>query len=113
MGLEFPTPGTVGWQRFDGTSTDELGNVVGLWAAPVERSVIGWHDVAVETNSGEGHAAQEKFDVELLAPPSFEPSTRDRIVLNGRVFEVVGGDRGVGFHSWNPGRCIKLRRVEG
>ena len=113
MGLSFPTPNSVGWSRFDGSATDELGNVVGVWADPVERAVIGWSDVAVETSSGDGHAAQEKFDLELLVPPSFAPGTRDRIVLEGKLFEVVGGSRQIGFHQWNPGRCVKLRRVEG
>lgn len=114
MGIgEFPTPLTVQWIRFDGSVTDELGNIAPSYAAPVDRPAIAWRAASVETSSGDGHAAQEKYDIELFAPPSFAPDVRDRIVVDGRLFEVVGSNRGLGFHNWNPGGAIMLRRVEG
>jgi hypothetical protein len=111
--MSFPTPYTVQWIRFTGTETDELGNLIGSWADPIPRSVIGSRNVAVETSSGDGHAAQEKTDIILYVPPGFNPATRDRIGLGDKLFEVIGSNDAIGFHRWLPGRQIKLRRVEG
>jgi hypothetical protein len=72
------------------------------------------------------HADQPKLaghdrvivDVELFVPPGFTPAPGDLIDLpSGPAgqFMVIGypEDYNHGFHGWQPGSVVNLRRVEG
>lgn len=109
--VPFTAPMTVNWLRFNGSQADELGNTVPSWADPVDRLAIGFQYVSSENS--DGHEAEETVDAKLMTVPSFLPHIRDRIVVEGNTFDVVGTDGRVGFHGWTPGNTVLLRRVEG
>ncbi|WP_165692527.1 hypothetical protein [Mycolicibacterium conceptionense] len=54
-------------------------------------------------------------DIDLLIPPTFAVTVQDRFTLpDTGTFEVVGiEDCNRGFHGWQPGSVIKLRRITG
>lgn len=113
--MTFPTPYTVGHAVFTGTGEDPVsGNDVKTWATPVDRKVIGWYASFLETLSG--HASRVESDIDLLIPPTFNVSSQDRFTLPGfeKPFEVVAvEDYNHGFHQWQPGSVVKLKRVSG
>lgn len=110
--MTFPTPHTVSHSVFNGTGVDELGNDVESWAEPVDVRVIGWHASLVETV--EGHTSRVVSDIDLLTPPGLAVSVRDKFTLDGDLFEVVEfQDCTKGFHGWQPGNVVKLRKVTG
>lgn len=111
---EFPLLFSVGHRAFSADGTDAHGNPTEVWAGPVERPVYGWGAPQSSEPKLAGHD-REVVDVELLVPPGFECSHRDRMVLDGVEHEVIGGPE-MFDHSpfgWNPGGVVNLRRVSG
>lgn len=111
--MTFPTPWTVQHEVFEGWGQDDLGNDVLIWADPVNRRVIGWNASYLETL--DGHTSQVESDIDLLIPPTFTVTAQDRFTLpDAGQFEVVGvEDCNRGFHQWQPGSVVKLKRVTG
>lgn len=111
--MTFPALFTVdhyAWSA-DGVE-DELGNDEGGWAAtPVTRPAISWSiGVTEEYASG----TTEVYDARLYCPPSWTGTVRDRVVIGGDLFEVVSiRVQDAGFHGWQPGSVMLLRRVSG
>lgn len=54
-------------------------------------------------------------DVELLVPPGFSCSHKDRIVLDGQEMEVVGAPEMFDHNpfGWDPGGVVNLKAVGG
>lgn len=130
----FPTPFSIPWFAYTGsdTVTDELGNAVKTWAAPVLKDVHGW-DILTSEKLG-SHATEERFEAFLETQVDFWPGIQDRIGLplptNGNtmptdmfdpdgslaegIFDVVGHDiENASFTQWTPGNIILLKRAEG
>lgn len=117
--MTFPTPYTVGHHarvaggldsyRDPDTFTPAKGDLgtphpAYGWAAPQssEPKIVG-HDRTV-------------VEVELYCPADFNPGPGDLIDLpTGKQYVVIGEpeDHNHGFHEWQPGNVINLRRVEG
>ena len=111
---QFPTPYAVTWLAYTGQDsvTDELGNTVPAYAAPVTRQVQGWDLLSMETL--DGHVAEEHLECFLMTPPDFIPGIKDRVVLPAGTFEVTGHDLEAASPSqWAPGNIIILKKVEG
>lgn len=122
--MSFPTPYTVGHHarstesgdRFRGAATytpprDQPGTPVQViqWGAP---------DSASGARDGQQVPGYDRtiVDLELFVLPDFRPGRGDLIDLPGiGQFEVVGypHDYTHGFHGWQPGNVVDLRRVEG
>lgn len=112
--MTFPTPWTVQHEVFTGVGEDpDTGNDVETWADPVDRKVIGWHASYLETLGG--HTSQVDSDIDLLIPPALAVGVQDRFSLpDAGSFEVVGvEDSNHGFHGWQPGSVVKLKRITG
>lgn len=114
--MTYPTPYTVSHEAFNGTDDDDdaLGNDLETWSPGVDVNVIGWYTTQVETLAG--HTSRVIADVDLLVPPDLDVSVRDRFRLPGdeNPFEVADvEDYNHGFHQWQPGSVVKLRRVTG
>ena len=112
--MTFPTPFTVSHEVFNGTGVDDLGNDVEAWASPVPAKVIGWYSSAIETLLG--HTSRVVADIDLLIPPTLEVSVRDRFSLpnDADTYEVVAiEDYTHGFHQWQPGLVVKLKKATG
>lgn len=112
--MTFPTPFTVGHEVFNGSGEDDLGNDAEDWASSVSQKVIGWYSSAIETLLG--HTSRVVSDIDLLVPPTLTVTVQDRFTLPGYTgkFEVVAiEDYNHGFHQWQPGSVVKLKKVTG
>lgn len=111
---EFPLLFTVGHRVFDPSAEDAHGNPVEHWLPAVPKPVYGWGAPQTSEPKLAGHD-REIVEVELLVPPGFECSHRDRMVLDGVEFEVVGGVEMFDHNpfGWNPGGVINLKAVSG
>lgn len=123
--MSFPTPYTVGHHvRNQDPSTDRFRAPV-TYAPPKDQPgtsvpVIQWAapQSAAGTRDGRQPAGYDRtlIDIELFVPPEFKPAKGDLIDLPGEgQFEVAGEaeDHNHGFHGWQPGNVIPLRRVVG
>lgn len=112
--MAFPAPHTVGHQVFTGTGEDDLGNDIETWAAPVNVKVIAYQSAMAENING--YISRVVADVDMATPPDLVVSVRDRFILpdDEKPFEVVAiDDANHGFHQWEPGNVVKLKRVTG
>ncbi|WP_341258219.1 hypothetical protein [Gordonia malaquae] len=111
---EFPLPFTVGHCVYSGTGENAHGDPFESWSVPVSKPVYGWGAPQTSEPKLAGHD-REIVEVELLVPPGFECSHRDRMVLDGVEFEVIGGVEMFDHNpfGWNPGGVINLKAVNG
>ena len=123
--MTYPTPYTVGHHvRNQDASTDRFRASV-TFTPPAEQPgtpvpVIQWAapESAAGSRDGRQPAGYDRMliDVELFVLPDFKPGKGDLIDLPGEgQFEVAGypEDYNHGFHTWQPGNVIPLRRVVG
>lgn len=99
---------------FEPGSVDAHGNPVKAWGDPVEHAVHGWSIPNPVEPKLAGHD-RVVVDVEVLAPESVVVGPDDRMVVDGKTYDVVG-EREDWNHSpwgWRPGFVINLRRVDG
>ncbi len=121
---EFPLAHTVGHRVWSEGVEDDWGNTVSGWADPVERPVYGWGAPQSSEPKLAGHD-RDVVEVELLVPPDFSCSPRDRIVLDGVLdpdtgqwsneYEVIGHPEMYSHNpfGWNPGGVVNLKAVSG
>lgn len=87
-----------------------MGNTVPGFGEPVEVGVyaIAPHTVEVgSTTATETSTA----DVDVFMPKA-AVSLKDQFTIDGAVYETVGvQDWTKGFHGWQPGIVVELRRV--
>ena len=111
--MTFPTPYTVDHYPWSSDETDELGNAVDGWTddptpVPVYSFSVGTTETLAES------AAGETYDATVCAPPAWIPGIRDRVGLPDGVYEVVAHRLQCnGFHGWQPGNVILLRKAVG
>lgn len=117
--MNFPTPFTVGHHVFSTTSEDGYNRDVPTFTpaanvAGVQVKVYGWANPVGAEPKLAGHD-RVAVEVELYAPPGFNPGPHDLIDLPNGQFEVVGypEDYMHGPFGFQPGYVINLRRVEG
>ncbi|MEN4400009.1 hypothetical protein [Mycolicibacterium conceptionense] len=118
----FPTPHTVRHAVFNRDGVDGMGNDAETWADPVDVKVIAYRASSEETLNG--HTSRVVADVDMAIPPALTVSVRDRFTLappfndpndpEDKPYEVIGiEDANHGFHGWQPGSVVKLKRVTG
>lgn len=115
MSPEFPLLFTVGHRIWSASGPDDAhGNPVEGWADPVEKRVYGWGAPQGSEPKLAGHD-RVVVAVELLVPPDFGCSPRDRMVLDGIEFDVIGPIEMYDHNpfGWNPGGVVNLGRVDG
>lgn len=120
--MTFPLRQTLDHYPWSPSTEDELGNPIDTWAeTPTEVKVFGWSIGIVESLAGNvtasgsaWRATAEMFDAQVSAPVTWEPGLRDRVALQGDLFEVTSvRKQDSGFHGWQPGNVVLLKRVEG
>lgn len=84
------------------------------WTPPVTKQVYGWGAPTSSEPKLAGHD-RDIVEIELLVPPGFECGARDRIVLDGVEFDVIGEPQHYDHNpfGWNPGGVINLKAVNG
>lgn len=109
---EFPLLFTVGHRVWSEGAENDLGEVASGWGDPIARPVYGWGAPAGDEPKIVGEE-RVTADVELLVPPGFECSPRDRMVLDGVEYEVIGAPEMYDHNpfGWNPGGVVNLRRI--
>lgn len=111
--VSFPTPYLVLHERCIGVSEDEdgMGDDVPTFDYGIDRPAYGWR--AHRKENVDGHSSRVVAEVDL-AMPSAPVGLMDRFTINGEVFEAVGiRDNNNGFHGWQPGIVVELKRVTG
>lgn len=118
--MTFPAAVAITWHSFTGTGIDSLGNEGESWASGAARYVIGYGEARTEKPGdfigvGTGALATRVVaDMHVYIPPGFAWTMRDRAVIGGDLYEVVGlNDSEHGFHGWAPGSTLRLKRVTG
>lgn len=102
------------WERYVGGGEDELGNEVEQWGAPERHMVFGWEPPLSTEPELAGHD-RVIVDMKLYAARSLNAGPKDRAVLDGERFEVVGYAQDPNNNPWwQPGLVtVRLRYVEG
>ncbi len=121
--MSFPTPYTVGYHARTNHGPDRFRDQP-TYSPPKDQpgtpvAVIQWSAAKAVSSGGQlmGHDRLVS-EVDLFAPPGFDPQPGDLIDLPAGPagqFEVAELPRDYthGFHGWQPGTVIPLRRVEG
>lgn len=80
----------VGHQVYDGAGEDALGNEVESWADPLAKKFVTWNAPRTSEPKLAGHN-RDVVEVEMIVLPDFGVvSSRDRMVVDGDTFEVIG-----------------------
>mgnify|MGYP001439631734 CR=1 FL=1 len=121
---EFPLAHTVGHREYLASATEDAhGNPIATWAPPVTRRVYGWGAPTTSEPKLAGYT-REVVEIELLVPPGYSSSHRDRVILDFDEeswtedagipeHEVIGGPEMYDHNpfGWNPGGVVNLRKV--
>ncbi len=92
---------------------DAYGNATDSWGPARTEPVYGWAPAGTTEVNGSRHAVSA--DLQVFAPSGFSCSPRDRMVVDGRTYDVQGEveDFDHGPFGYQPGGQVNLRRVEG
>lgn len=99
---------------YDGAGVDDYGDQVDSWLPAEERLAYAWGPEHVsEPKDSDAGLNRAVYDMAMFAPWSLKAS--DRVILAGKRYQVEGDaeDWNHGFHGWQPGFQINLRRVDG
>lgn len=109
----FPAPWSVGLRVFSASAEDAHGNTGEGWAAPVDRAVYGWAPPQSREPKTAG-VESVVVDLELFVPPDWTSDPRDRVVVDGKTYEVIGEpeDLNHGPFGFTPGYVVNLSRAE-
>ncbi|MFF1531488.1 head-tail adaptor protein [Cellulomonas sp. NPDC058312] len=110
-----PLPFTAGLRAFIGSAEDDLGNPTEGWGTAVETSAVWWTPSSVATSEQKmaGHD-RVVVDLVMVVDSATAVGPRDRVVIDGRDFEVIGYPEDFDHGPWwQPGRKpVNLRRIE-
>ena len=108
--MTFPIAHTLTRKPYTGDTTSSLGNTVPGFGTDEAVGVYAISPHTVEQGSTTVTETQIA-DLDVFAP-KMAVSLRDRFVVDSEDYEVVGvQDWTKGFHQWEPGIVIELRRV--
>lgn len=108
--MTFPVAHTVTRHPYVGTTKSGAGNTVPSFGPAVQ---VGVYAIAPHTVE-EGSATRTEIEVADLDVfmPKTPVSVKDKFTFEGGVYETVGvKDWTLGFHGWEPGIVVELRRV--
>lgn len=104
----------AGLRKYAVVGKDSRGNPKTDWLPVESHQVFGWMPVSSSEPkvAGRDHVVVE---VELSAPSDFPVGPKDKVVLDGIEYEVIGYPEHFdhGQSDWDPGILVNLRRVEG
>lgn len=105
---------TVHIQRWESEGRDAHNNPIEGWSDPEPVRVYGWEVPRTAEPLVTGHD-RVVVEMSMFVPPGTDIGAHDRVILDDRLFEVIGEveDAGNGPFAFNPGATVQLRRVEG
>lgn len=105
---------TVGLRSYsDDPETDAHGNTASEWSDPVDTEAVWWSPSSSEPALA-GHD-RVAIDLVVVVASSVAVGPHDRIVVEGREYEVIGYPEDYDHGPWwSPNRKpVNVRRVEG
>lgn len=110
----FPTPYTVGLERFTPGTPDAHNNPVDGWGSQADVEVYGWAPPVGDSQPELGRPLVVR-DLDLYTPPGVVCGPKDRWTIDGETFLQVGHpeDFTNGPWGWAPGYRVNLKRFEG
>lgn len=109
--MTFPTPYTVEHLPVGSTSEDDDGNTVEGFGTPTSLPAYAIAPHVDEYRKGETYV--DTWDVDVLMPKA-AINVQDRIVFDGVTYDVVNvADWTYGFHGWQPGISVGLKKWQG
>lgn len=113
--MALPTPYTILHEAFVDGTEDAHGNVSSGWADPVPLRVHGWATPGSDQEPFEVGRNAVLRDLDVYAPGGTVVAPRDRLTIDGVLYEVVGyvEDYTKGPWQWNAGVRINCNRSEG
>lgn len=113
--MSLPTPYTVGVRAYVAGVEDVHGNAKDSWGDPVVQAVHGWAPPVPSAEPFESGRNAVTWDLDLYCPLGFVVGPRDRVVVDGVEYDVVGGleDFTHGPWQWAAGVRVSLKRVSG
>lgn len=118
MGVDVEARWSVQVLPYEGTTEDRFGNETKTWDEdnPRTEMVYGWAPPARTTASTETNTWRDAVtaDLSVYAPPSFTVDPLDRMVVDGKTYEVDGEveDYNHGPFGFTPGVVVNLKRAE-
>lgn len=109
--MTFPAPFTVTHQACSGYTENDDGNTVLTYATPAERPAYCWAPHGAETRDDTTYL--ETVDLHLYMPTA-AVGLKDLFTIDSVTYEVVDvADWNFGFHGWEPGLHVALKKWEG
>ena len=115
--MSYPLNATIGVCAYQAGVEDSHGNPVDAWADPVPTRVYGY---GPRSAGGAAEPNLPNRDLVIIgltvyAPPGVQIDPRDRVQVDGVMYEVDGeiGDWNHGPFGFEPGISISLKRWEG
>jgi hypothetical protein len=95
-----------------GTTEDDYGNETPSWGEPQRRRVFAYAPAGGTEVNGWRHTVTA--DLTLYAPPDFAVTSRDRVVVAGKTYDVEGEveDYTHGIGLFTPGVVVNLTRSD-
>lgn len=112
--MTFPLPFTCQHEAYNSDATDEHGNAVPEWAAPVDVQCFWWSGSSSEPLAAPTGSDQVSVDVSLTVDSALAVDHRDVFTVDGRKFEVIGFPKEWDHGPWGfqPKRqIIELKRT--
>ena len=103
-----PLPFTCQREAYEAGAIDDYGNQTPDWAAPVDVSCFWWTGATTEPVSAPTGGDLAAVDLSLVLDSAELVDHRDRFIVAGRTFEVIGLPKewDHGPFSYQPGRQI-------
>lgn len=109
--MTFPTPYTVTHLPAGAATEDADGNTVDAFGSGTDLPAIAISPHVDETRTNTTYL--DTWDVDVFMPKAVI-DTEDRMVVLGVTYDVVKvADWTHGFHGWQPGIVVGLRKWEG
>lgn len=109
--MTLPAPFTVTLLTAGTPTEDADGNTVEGFPSETQLAAISIAPHVDEKRSGETYLDTWDLDVFL---PKTAVSTQDRMIIDGVTYEVVNvADWTLGFHRWQPGISVGLKKWTG
>lgn len=104
----FPLPFTCQHEAYTPGVVDAYGNTVPGWSAATTRQCVWWTPESGEPSTPPTGGERVSVDAVLVVDSGVPVDHRDRFILDGRRFEVVGlpHDYDHGPFGFSPGRRV-------
>lgn len=110
----FALPFTCSHEHYSAGAEDDHGNMTPTWADAADRACFWWPVSSTEQAAGPSGSDQARVDRVLVLDAAVEVDHRDRFIVAGRRFEVIGlpADYNHGPFGYEPDRqVVELRFV--